>query len=523
VDESVERRHPLGIPAWGLAVVAAVAVTAWVATGAVTRRTLVAQLPPLQVDGAPPAARDAIAAADRDAREAPTAGAVGALAAAYHASQLPAPAIAAYAVAEALAPSEWRWTYLRALLLEERGDASGAAAAFEQVVARTSGHGPSWFHLGELAFKGGRLDDAQQAYSHARDAAAETAFTPPGVTARQTLPLTAYARLGLARVALERGQPDVAERELRAALDAYPAFGPARGLLREVARVRGGAAVAGRAGQAGSYVPPFDPRLDAVVATSRHPDLLLKHAGLATRAGDTAWREFLALRALAAAPSDLNVLMEVSALRQSQGRFEEALEPLRRHEALAPGDHHALVQQGKLLADLGRFADAEAVLRRAAVVRDTTAEFNLGTVLDQQGRWDEARGHYDRALAIDPFNTSAMNNLAAGLDRRGETAAALPLFERAIAIAPDTGDYYVNYGNALVQAGRIDDAVRALTSAVELSPRSANAHNNLGIALARQGDLPKARDAFARAVEIDPRHESARGNLVQVTNALTAR
>jgi tetratricopeptide (TPR) repeat protein len=523
VDESVERRRPLGLPAWGLALVAAVAVAAWVATGALARRTLVAQLPPLLVDGAPPAARDAIAAADRDARQAPSADAVGALAIAYHASQLPVPAIAAYAVAEALGPGEWRWTYLRALLLEERGDASGAGAAFQQVLARTPGHGPSWFRVGELAFKSGRLDEAHQAYHRARDAAAEPAFTPPGVTARQTQPLAAYARLGLARVAIERGQPDVAERELRAALDGYPAFGPARGLLREVARVRGGAVATERTRAPGSFVPPFDPRLDAVVATSRHPDLLLKHAGLATRAGDTAWREFLALRALDAAPADLNVLMEVSALRQSQGRFEEALEPLRRHEALAPGDHHALVQQGKVLADLGRFADAEAVLRRAAVVRDTTAEFNLGTVLDQQGRWEEARVHYDRALAIDPFNTSAMNNLAAGLDRRNQTAAALVLFERAIAIAPDTGDYYVNYGNALVQASRFDDAVRTLTTAVELSPRSANAHNNLGIALARQGDLAKARDAFARAVDIDPRHESARGNLAQVTGALAAR
>jgi tetratricopeptide (TPR) repeat protein len=509
----MERRRPLGIPAWGLAVVAAVAVTAWVAAGAMTRRARIAQLPPLHVEGVPAAAGDAIAAADRDAREAPSAATAGALATAYHASQLPAPALAAYAVAESLAPSEWRWTYLRALLLEERGDASGAGTAFEQVLARMPGHGPSWFHLGELAFKSGRLDDAQQAYVRARDAGAEAAFTPPGVTARQTLPLAAYARLGLARVALERGQPDVAERELRAALDAYPAFGPARGLLREVARVRGGVTAAERTRGAGSYVPPFDPRLDAVVATSRHPDLLLKHAGLATRAGDTAWREFLALRALAAAPSDLNVLMEVSALRQSQGRFEEALEPLRRHEALAPGDHHALVQQGKVLADLGRFADAEAVLRRAAVVRDTTAEFNLGTVLDHQGRWEEAHVHYDRALAIDPFNTSAMNNLAAGLDRRGETAAALRLFERAIAIDPDRAGYYTNYGNALIQSQRLGDAVDALAVAITLDPRDANAHNNLGIALAQQQRLDPARQAFERALQINPSHANARRNL----------
>ena len=56
----------------------------------------------------------------------------------------------------------------------------------------------------------------------------------------------------------------------------------------------------------------LDARVDALVATSRHSDLLLKHAGLATRAGDTAWREFLVRRALEFNPDDLNVLMAMA-------------------------------------------------------------------------------------------------------------------------------------------------------------------------------------------------------------------
>jgi tetratricopeptide (TPR) repeat protein len=517
----VERRA-LGLPRWGLALIVATAVLAWFGAGEAARRVRAAQIPALELAAALPSTHAAISDADREARRAPSGDTVGALAMAYHASQQPAAAEAAYVVAEALAPREWRWTYQRALLLAERGDAAGARAAFERVLAEVPSHGLTWFYLGEIAFKEGRLDDALAAYTHARDAVAEPAFTPPAVSARHTVPLSAYARTAIARIALERGQAEVAERELRPAVDAYPSFGQARALLREVARARGTAVVPRRAGES-SYVPPADPRLDVVVAASQHPDLLLKHAGLATRGGDAAWREFLVRRALAAAPSDLNVLMEMSAMLQSQRQLTEALAYLERHETLAPDDHHGLVQQGKVLADLGRFADAERVLRRAVAVRDTTAEFNLGTVLDQQGRWDEARTRYERALALDPFNTSAMNNLAAGLDRRGQTALALPLFERALAIAPDNADYYVNYGTALVQARRVDEAIGALMTAIELAPRSANAHNNLGIALARQGDLVKARDAFARALEIDPRHEGARGNLDQVSRALTAR
>jgi tetratricopeptide (TPR) repeat protein len=289
--------------------------------------------------------------------------------------------------------------------------------------------------------------------------------------------------------------------------------------LDEVDRGRGAALrPAGKPGppervRAASHVPPADPDVDAIVSRSRHSDLLLKHAGLAARSGDAAWREFLLQRALAADADDLHVLMEMSALRQAQGRLSEALEYLRRHEALAPGDHHTLVQQGKVLADLGHLPDAEAVLRRAAVVRDTTAEFNLGTVLDRQGRWEEARAHYERSLAIDPFNTGAMNNLAIGLDRRGQTPAAIALFERAIGIEPGNAEFYVNYGSALTQQRRLEEAIAALAIAVHLDPRAANAHNNLGIALAQLRRLEDASQAFERALQLDPSHVNARRNL----------
>ncbi|MGD9904804.1 MAG: tetratricopeptide repeat protein, partial [Vicinamibacterales bacterium] len=457
--------------------------------------------------------QQALAEADQRARVAPTATTIGALGRAYHAHQRPTAAIAAYRLAAALAPDDVQWTYLRGILHEERGDASAAEAAYRDVVAAAPDLGQAWFRLGELTFKAGRLDDAAAAYGRARDATPEPPLPAPGGGPRQLPPLSLYARLGLARVAIDRGDPAAAARDIHAMLEAYPAFGPARGLLGEVDRRTGGGPAASTRLAARPYVPPADRRLDAVVALSHHPDVLLKHAGLAARAGDTAWREVLLQRAQRASPDDLNVLMEMSALRQAQGRLAEAFTLLQRHEALAPGDHHALVQQGKVLADLGRLAEAEAVLRRAVAVRDTTAQYNLGAVLDQQGRWDEARDRYRQALAIDPFNTSAMNNLAAGLDRRGATIEALAIFERAIAIAPDQADYYSNYGNALIQAGRLEDAVDALAVAIALDPRAANAHNNLGIAFAQQRRLDLARQAFERALQIDPSHANARRNL----------
>ena len=511
-----------GIPVAALAAVALSAGIAWVVAGLLADRAHAARLPDVpDLAAVAPPVRDAVIDADRLARREPgSATAVGALGTSYHASLLPAQAIAAYTVAESLDGREWRWTYQRALLLEERGDAPGARTALARVTVLAPGFGPAWFRLAEQAFKEGRLDDAATAYEHAKAAPVTPALTPGG-TLRVTSPLSAYADMGLARIARERGDLASAHRLLQTLVGSYPSFGPPRTMLRQVelagARL---AAVTADAGFDAPYVPPADPLLDAIVADSRHSDLLLKHAGQATRAGDAAWREYLVRRAFTFNPKDLNVLMEMAAMLQATGKPGDALEYLHQHESLAPNDHHNLVEQGRSLADLGRLPEAEAVLRRAVRVRDAAAEYNLATVLDQQGRWEEARAGYQRALAIDPFHTRAMNNLGVGLDRRGQSLAAMPFFERAIDIAPGNAEFHVNYGSALIQLRRLDDAVRALTTAVGLDPRSTNAHNNLGIAAAQQGDLPRAQAEFERALRLSPQHENARRNLDRVTAML---
>lgn len=498
-------------------VVIAAAAVAWIGAGAYVRRTQAERIPPLTVSaGTPEPAVDAVREADATARRSPSAATIGALGMAYHAAQLPDAALAAFALAEAMSPDDPAWPYYRALVLEERNDA-GTEAALERTLALAPSHGLAWYRLAERRFKAQRLDEAEAAYTRAADAYAVAPFQPPGVSARRTVPLFAYAQFGLARVMLERGDRTRARQRLESVVSSAGTFGPARALLRQLAG--GEPATTARMPMA-PFVPPADPALDAMVASSRHSDVLLKHASLAARGDDPAWREFLVGRALSFNPRDLNVLMETAAQLQASRRYEDALAYLRQHEQLAPGDHHGLVEQGRTLIDLGRLGEAEAVLRRATAVRDAAAEYNLGVALDRQDRWDEARQHYDAALAIDIFHVRAMNNLGVGLDRRGQTPAALALFERASRIDPDATDVRVNMGAAMLHANRFADAVDVLQGALAANGRDANGWNNLGIALARLGNLDQARTAFTRAVEVDPRHADARNNLAQVVAAL---
>ncbi len=458
----------------------AVAVVAWVVGEELVRRAQVARIPlPPDLFAAPSAARDHIREADLAARAAPaSAAAIGDLAMAYHASLQIPQAQYTYALAERLDPGDWRWTYYRGLLHEERGEQDAALEAFTRVTAADASVGLAWFRIGEIALKQGRTEMARQAYGRAHEAPATAPFSTAGVTSRTTVPLVRYAELGLARLtASDAPLPSVSS---------------------------------------GAYIPPADPLLDAVVARSRHTDLILKHAALAARGGDRAWRSFLTRRAFEFNPTGLDVLMEMAAMLQDEGKPSEALDYLRQAEAVAPDDHHTLVQQGRALTELGRLDEAESVLRRAIRVRDAAAEYNLANVLDRKGQWTDARLHYERALTIDPFHARALNNLGLGLAQRGQAAAALALFTRAVEAAPGNAETYSNLGVALLNAGRRSEAVAAIEQALHIDPESADAHNNLGIALAQQGKLEAAAAAFRAALLRAPNHANARSNLDRV-------
>lgn len=506
---------PRAAPPWLLvAGVVTAAAVAWIAADVLVRRVHAARLPEPPAAGtvAPPVAAQ-IAEADRAARRQPaSADAMGDLAIAYHASDQADLADRVYAIAESLS-SHWRWTYYRGLLHEEHGRQPEALAAYTRVTSADPAHGLAWFHIAEIAFKEGRLDAAEQAYTRAQKAPPVAPFSVSGVT-HQGAPLTAYAALGLARIAIERGQDGPARALLEPIVKAQPRFGPARtllGQLQDAASTPIAPPMPSRGLRA--YVPPADPWLDAVVARSRQSDLLLKHAALAARGGDQPWREFLVRRALEASPEALDVLLEMAATLQAAGRHDQALEYLKRCEQVAPDDHHVLVEEGKTLTDLGRLDEAERVLRRAVRVRDAAAEYNLATVLDHLGRDAEARDRYEQALAIDPFHVRAMNNLGVLRDRHGDAAGATALFTRALQVDPEDAEVLSNFGTSLINQRRYAEALRVLDTAVASDPAAADARNNLGIALAQSGRLDEARRQFAEALRLDPKHQSARENL----------
>lgn len=165
----------------------------------------------------------------------------------------------------------------------------------------------------------------------------------------------------------------------------------------------------------------------------------------------------------------------------------------------------------------GRLALQEALMRQRLrkYPADFSAHFNLGAVLQTEGKVEEALTSYRQALASRPDDVMALNGLGSVLQSAGQLEEAVSYYRRVLMLDPSYVNARYNLGNALLQLNRIAEAINHLRQVLEAQPDDAGACNSLGSALAIQGDLPQAVKFFERALRLKPDFTDARENLEQ--------
>lgn len=399
---------------------------------------------------------------------------VGALCVAYHADMFYAEAERCYAAAMALEPKEWRWPYYRALIRTDLGGGGAAIEDLRRAIELAPDFSPGWLRLGDAEFKAGRYDAAAAAWQRAME------LPEPGRPARRPervveVPVAAYARVGLARIALIRGDAEGARRLLEPVQQSAPAFSQALRVLAEAYRVLGRGREADVATYRASRLPPYapyaDPLVDELALESRNATLLLRLASEANLAVNGAWSEHLTRRALEFDPDNPEAVAKLGRVLRTVGKSAEALPYFQRYHELVPGDVEGLAQIGATLSDLGRYGEAEPLLRRALEgLDDAVTHYNLGLLLATTGRLDEAVAAYRKALERDPQNSNARVNLAAALARRGNVAEAIAELERVVAADPEHALAQANLGLLLAGRGARARAIEHLREAVRLDP-----------------------------------------------------
>ena len=414
--------------------------------------------------------------------------------------------------AVALAPDDFRWSYLLGYLYKVQGRSAEGAELLARATELEPDYQPALVRLGQLRLEAGDADAAEPLFHRALELDPESAA----------------AHEGLGRVAEARGDARAAIPHYEKALELQPGASSLHYLLGQAYRRAGDLDRAtfhlSRRGDAPVRVA--DPLLRPIGELARSAQFYLVQGSEAV--GDGRYEAAVAsyARALELDPKSFVARKGLAFSLEQLGDFEAAEDRIR--EALAVTDDPAETAEaeailGSLLATGGADREAEAHLRRSLELTGDRpgVRLKLADLLVRTGRLAEAVAEYDRLLAATPDAEAApllvrRGSVYVNLGRRAE---ALADFRRALAQRPDDAGLHLRYAEALEYFGEREAAARERETARRLTGEGEDRMALLageGRLAAARGDRETAVERYRAALAIDPAHAGVRFALAAV-------
>lgn len=217
---------------------------------------------------------------------------------------------------------------------------------------------------------------------------------------------------------------------------------------------------------------------------------LLAQAEAALAAGNEAMAESYVLNLLELAPGHEGALLFLHRLRLQQGRGEAAEALIRRVVALNPNNFWATNELTLLLINKGALAEAELHARNAIRIAPQNAQAHnlMGLVLTEGNRPLIGEYHYRKVLELaEGEEPITLANLAWNLKTQGRIDESRALYQRAMALRPDVLQTVLGYA-------KMEEADRKFTRALELLDEAERLHpHNPSVQLSRATVLARLK------------------------------
>ncbi|WNG19844.1 tetratricopeptide repeat protein [Cystobacter fuscus] len=223
---------------------------------------------------------------------------------------------------------------------------------------------------------------------------------------------------------------------------------------------------------------------------------------------EEAIREFE--RALAHDAQDGNALLGLARLRLSRGENDAGRALLRRLLKVEPEHAEAQVHLARLDAAAGD-EKALAVLRKLAASKDADAFvlLNLGQALLTRGRFEDAAEAFERALRLQPEESSVLLSLGIARQGQGKGEQALQHFQKATEVNPSDYQAPLLAARLLVHQGQFNRALTLMKQALERVPDKAELYPELIQLYLLMGETKGAMRVAAEFRTHSPRNAAA--------------
>lgn len=452
----LRRRAGWMIAAVLVAVAAGVGYRAWQRGNVIT-----ASVPPrVTPSGMPVEFAQRVAGADRRARQGPDRlQALQELAQLYHANGHYNEALAAYRGLQRLETGDARWPYRTANILANYGQLEDAIPFWKEAIARDPSYAPAYVHLGAALLKLNRPAEAASVFDD--------------LLRRE--PDNAYARTGLARVAIAANDWSEAKAQLEAAARASNgAIGTdllvmvyeRSGLAAQATQIRG------RSKAAGTYTDPIDPFIEETYADCYGAYQLTVIAGAVANRGETGRAAEFLERALRISPEDGTIHYQAGLLYWQMRDFARAEKHFVRTTELSPDFSDAWLKLAELRQQHNDLLGSNAVLLQGLARCPNSPALHL---------------EYGRRLA--------------SANRAGE---ALKHFRESIRLRPEEAAPYIDIALMFFRQDRIDEGEKELVAALRAEPGHPMAISTLALLAITRGNREQAQRWY-NEVRIQPR------------------
>lgn len=142
----------------------------------------------------------------------------------------------------------------------------------------------------------------------------------------------------------------------------------------------------------------------------------------------------------------------------------------------------------------------------------------LGLGYMREGELELAWRRLHRALEVEPNYSAAHNGMGVLYERLKQPSKAEEHYQRAVTLNPTDSSAQTNYGSFLCRQGRVEEAeqrfLQALKNSLYATPEIAYA--NAGVCLQGDGQPEKAERYLRQALEINPRLSPALYSMAEI-------
>lgn len=391
---------------------------------------------------------------------------------------------------------------LRGMLLEDSGQDTDAAAAYEQALKLSPNDADMLLKVGTLRLVAGKTDQALALLQHRV----------------RLLPAEEEGNYYLAQAYHLNGNNEAALAAIRKSLQAAPNDVPVWQKYGELLCSAGQNDDALQWLKKAQAADPSLPRInfDLAVASLNTMDLQGAADYASTQAG--------------LHPNDLDDLTLLASAQVKLAQWSDAEANLQRVLSARPNDAASTVALGQCELELKNDQAAIDTLQRALQLDPTQvlAHFLLSRAYAAQGNTAAAR--HEAALHREMMQHIAfampkaearqedeLSGKARQLLESGNEAAALRLFETTLkGPAITRGTAWMSVGATYLAMGNTEAAERSLRHALQIDPKAHGTHTYLGLLALQQGNLAQAQTNFEAELALDPNHPLALGELGEV-------